>query len=103
MKGEDGIESLGGRHLQLKIGAIFATSSAVGTCSPHALSVMRLVLMCLRTGGSPPIARPPGTSLDLSGSCTLAFSLGQNIVTGSFVSRGIIWTDARSEILLRSA
>jgi len=38
MKGEDGIESLGGRQPQLWIGAMFAKSSAVGTCSPQAFS-----------------------------------------------------------------
>jgi hypothetical protein len=38
VKGDDGIESLGGRHPQVEIGAMFAISSAVGTCSPHAFS-----------------------------------------------------------------
>jgi hypothetical protein len=38
VKGDDGIELLGGRHPQLEIGAMIATSSAVGTCSPRDFS-----------------------------------------------------------------
>lgn len=88
-----GLESLGGRHLQFQIGAMFATSSAVGTCSPHALSVMRPGLMFLELAAC---RRSPGfraNSLDPQGSWTLAFSLVQGVVTRNFVSRGMQGTD----------